>query len=138
MYGTSFHSIHRGVIPSFRHTCMVTPKSAHGDLRTAADRYLTDCFTYETPPHINELAAIIGLSATALTRAFKSQEGVALSGYLRAARVARARHLLTTTDLPTAVIACAAAFGTRATFFRAFRQATGVTADEYRSSSRRK
>ena len=122
-----------GLIPPFRHSYAVTPKSSPVELRAAADRYLAECFTYETPPHINELAAEVGLSATALTRAFRAQEGIVLSEYLRAARVARARHLLTTTDLPTAVIAYAAAFGTRVTFFRAFRRATGLTPDEYRS-----
>ncbi|HEX2138781.1 MAG TPA: AraC family transcriptional regulator [Woeseiaceae bacterium] len=104
--------------------------------RVEADRYLAECFANESAPHINELAARVGLSPTALSRAFRAEEGVALSEYLKIARVARARQLLATTDLPTAAIAYAAGFGTRVTFFRAFRRSTGMTPDEYRSTQK--
>lgn len=118
---------------------MATRKGAPRDpYRVEADRYLHECFARETAPHINELARRLGLSATALSRAFRAEQGVALSPYLKRARVLRAQQLLTTTDLPTASIAYAAGFGTRVTFFRAFRRATGMTPDEYRSRNPQK
>jgi transcriptional regulator GlxA family with amidase domain len=113
-------------------------RSLRSRYRVEADRYLAECFANATPPHINELARRVGLSPTSLSRAFRAREGVALSEYLKMARVARARELLTTTALPTAAIAYAAGFGTRVTFFRAFRRATGMTPDEYRSRNAQK
>ena len=117
---------------------MAPERSTRRRLRDEADRYLAECFAAETPPHINELAVRVGVSPTALSRAFVAEAGVALSRYLKVARVARARQLLATTRLPTAAIAYAAAFGTRVTFFRAFRRATGMTPIEYRSQTVRR
>lgn len=103
-------------------------------LKREADAYLIDCFTRESAPHVNELAAVLGFDRVAFTRRFRKQTGILASVYLKQAQIARAMELLRTTDLPTHTVAYAAAFGTRITFFRAFRRATGVTPDRYRSA----
>lgn len=103
-------------------------------LKAAADVYLDSCFTCESAPHVNELAAILGVDRSTLTKLFRAQTGIPASAYLKQAQIARAMELLRTTDLPTHSVAYAAAFGSRITFFRAFKRATGVTPDRYRSA----
>lgn len=68
-----------------------------------------------------------GISASYLSRTFRSRYGVALSGYIKALQIRRAERLLRTTALGTARIAYMCGFGTRRTFFRAYRRATGAT-----------
>ncbi|PYQ29912.1 MAG: hypothetical protein DMF56_09305 [Acidobacteria bacterium] len=101
-------------------------------LERAADAYLDECFSKETAPHVNELAARLGMTAPQFSRAFARQTGLAPSAYLKAATIARAEHLLRTTDLPLNAVGYRSGFGTRTTFFRAFRRAKGVTPVAYR------
>jgi transcriptional regulator GlxA family with amidase domain len=102
------------------------------DFRLAADAYLAECFARETPPHVNELADRFAMTPVQLSRAFVAENSIALAAYLKAARVARAKELLRNTALAIDAVARAAAFGTRTTFFRAFRQATGMSPETWR------
>ena len=102
----------------------------------AAVRYLEQCFARQTPPHVNEFARETGVSPRSLARAFAAEIGCGVSEYFRKARVARAQHLLATTDLPINAVAYAAGFGTRVTLFRAFKRATGLTPEEFRALAR--
>ncbi|HKS21833.1 MAG TPA: helix-turn-helix transcriptional regulator [Thermoanaerobaculia bacterium] len=101
-------------------------------LRHAADAYLAACFARETPPRASELAGNLEVSAHHLSRTFRERIGMPLSRYLKNGQLAYAKHLLRTTGRSMNEIAYAAGFGTRITFFRAFRQATGVTPTQYR------
>lgn len=116
----------------------MTRKSVgHDRYLPAADRYLNDCFTAGTPPHVNEFALAMGVSPRSLGRAFRAETGVGVAAYFKNARIARARDLLISSDLSLNAIADAAGFGTRATFFRAFKRATGQTPDDFRAEYRR-
>ena len=106
------------------------------NLQRVADLYLAECFARESPPHVNELACRLGMSATALRRAFASTAGTPLAAYLKSARLVRAQELLRNTGLGLNTVAYACAFGTRVTFFRTFKQATGMTPQEYRMTAR--
>ena len=108
---------------------------AHCSLRSLVDLYLDDCFRHATPPRVGELSYRLGLSPTRLIRAFLAEHGIPPSHYLGAARVDRAKHLLRTTTLSATAIAYRAGFGTRMTFFRAFKRATGLTPDTWRAST---
>jgi transcriptional regulator GlxA family with amidase domain len=103
----------------------------------AADAYLADCFARHTPPHVSELASRLCVSPTSLSRNFAADVGAGVSGFLKAAQLARAQALLETTDLSIAVVASSAAFGTRVTFFRAFKRATGLTPEQHRTHAQR-
>lgn len=102
------------------------------DFRLAADAYLAECYGRKTPPHVNELAERIALTPVQLIRAFIAENSIPLGLYLRRARVERAKELLIATDEPMHAIAASAAFGTPTTFFRAFKQATGMSPEAWR------
>jgi transcriptional regulator GlxA family with amidase domain len=110
--------------------------SSRKPLRNAADQYLARCFADGTPPHVNEFAREHGLTPRSLGRYFLAEVGVHVSSYFKAARVERAQQLLGTTDLSLNAIAYAAGFGTRVTFFRAFKRATHLTPEEFRARNR--
>jgi AraC-like DNA-binding protein len=102
------------------------------ELRDAADRYLETCFERETPPHVRELAASIGLSFNYLSRIFRTRVGVSASSYLKNAQMERAKRLLTSTSHPIASVGSQCGYGTPQTFYKVFRRRTGMTPAEYR------
>lgn len=105
-------------------------------LRTAADAYLQSCFARETPPHVSELAQSLQMSLGALSKTFKSQCGERPSEYLKRAQIRRAKLLLVETRLPLNQVAYRSAFGTRVSFFRAFKRSCGITPQQYRDDKK--
>ena len=101
---------------------------------TKADviRYLTVCCERESPPRVDELAVLWSTTRENLTRRFTADYGVPLSVFLKEQQIARAISLLRDSALSTTAIAYRCAFGTRRTFFRAFRRHTGITPDQFR------
>ena len=98
-------------------------------------RYVMECMRREDTPRASELAAQFGVTASHLSRTFRARYGVALSDYMKALQVRRAQRLLRTTQMDTTRIAYACGFGTRRTFFRAYRRMTGDSPVTYRRSS---
>jgi len=95
-------------------------------------RYVMHCMRREDTPRASELAAQFGVTASHLSRTFRARYGVALSDYMKALQVRRAQRLLRTTQMDTTRIAYACGFGTRRTFFRAYRRMTGDSPLTYR------
>ncbi|MEA2336197.1 MAG: AraC family transcriptional regulator [Thermoanaerobaculia bacterium] len=95
-------------------------------------RYVIDCMRREDSPRASELALRYGVTASHLSRLFRARYGVRLSDYIKALQVRRAQRLLRTTGLDTNRIAYACGFGTRRTFFRAYRRMTGDSPHTYR------
>lgn len=102
------------------------------DLRRAVEEYLDRCFSTEEPPRVSELATLLGISRESLSRDFAGEFGMPLSSYLKQRQIDHAKRLLTRSDLSTTQIAYFCGYGTRRTFYRAFRRATSITPDEYR------
>jgi transcriptional regulator GlxA family with amidase domain len=98
-------------------------------------RYVIECMRREDTPRASELAAQYGVTASHLSRTFRARYGFALSDYMKALQVRRAQKLLRTTALDTTRIAYACGFGTRRTFFRAYRRMTGDSPVMYRVAS---
>jgi AraC-like DNA-binding protein len=94
-----------------------------------------DCFARRSAPRVSELAENLELTRVAISAHFHRQYGEYLSDYMKRVQVEYAQELLRGTDLTTARVARAAAFGTRRTFHRAFLQRTGMTPDAFRRSS---
>jgi AraC family transcriptional regulator len=107
-----------------------------GELRAAARAYVRKCFREETQPQVNELAVLLDVRPYALSRLFAIATGEPLSTYLKRLQLGRARRLLRTTDLPLNQVAYVSGFGTRASFYRAFKKACGCTPLEFRMQHR--
>jgi AraC family transcriptional regulator len=116
---------------------VVRKSVSNTDWLAAANHYLKECFAAGTPPHVNELARVAGLSPRSLGRVFQAQTGVRVSTYFKNARIEYAQDLLRSTSLTLNEIARAAGFGTRSTFFSSFKDATGLTPEEFRHVSGR-
>jgi AraC-like DNA-binding protein len=102
------------------------------ELRRITDRYLSDSLRRESPPQVQELAANVGLARSDFSRLFAHLLGQQPSAYLRSGQIACAKRFLAQTNLSMNVIAYRCGFGTRTTFFRAFKRITGTTPQEYR------
>src|SRR5438128_2577681 len=116
------------VSPAYHHECMT--RGVLGKMEVA--RYVLDCMRREDTPRASELALRFGVTASHLSRVFRARFGVALSDYIKVLQVRRAQRLLRTTGLNTNRIAYACGFGTRRTFFRAYRRMTGGSPITYR------
>lgn len=106
------------------------------ELKGLADRYLAKCFDLESPPQVKELAGELHMSRSDLSKVFVRVVGEHPSSYLRRGQIEYAKQLLAETDLPLNKIAYKCGFGTRTTFFRAFKRLVGMTPREYRRAAR--
>lgn len=106
--------------------------ASDAQLLRQVNEYLKQCFRDESPPHVSELASKLGLSISALSRRFRATGGVMLSTYFKDQQVACAQRLLRLKRHSVDRIGRKAGFGTQRTFFRAFKQRTGLTPEEYR------
>ena len=88
-------------------------------------RYVRDCLRREDVPRVSELATNHGVTAEYLSRAFRDRYGERISDFIKLIQVRAAQRLMRTTDLNTTRIAYVCGFGTRRTFFRAYRRITG-------------
>jgi AraC family transcriptional regulator, transcriptional activator FtrA len=78
------------------------------------------------------LAARAGLSRAALHRRFRAELGMTPLSWVHAQRVAHARRLLESTDLPVARVADLTGLGTPTTLRNHLRAATGLSPRDYR------
>ena len=84
------------------------------------------------PLPLDRLAAHAAMSVRTFTRRFRAETGQSPQNWLAAQRVARARRLLETTDLPVERVAADAGFGTAASLRQHLRAAIGVAPGAYR------
>ena len=82
---------------------------------------------------VSELAAMARLSASHFAALFRTQVGVPVLQYQTQLRMARARELLDTSNLPVAQIAEAVGYPDAFYFSRQFRSVHGTTALHYRA-----
>ncbi|MCD0419427.1 AraC family transcriptional regulator [Rhodopseudomonas sp. BR0M22] len=81
---------------------------------------------------IRDLAQLIGLSPGHFARAFRRSTGAAPRAFVLERRVARAKQLMRTTDLPLSEIALACGLSDQAHLSRIFRRYTGNTPNAWR------
>lgn len=87
-----------------------------------------------TAPQIARYAA---MSVKNLQRVFKKETGQTLTGYIRQARIAKARDLLTDHSRRITDVALEAGYQDLTHFERDFKRLTGLTPREYRKQSNR-
>jgi AraC-like DNA-binding protein len=85
---------------------------------------------------MTELAQLAGLSISHFARCFRKSVGIPPHTYVKQRRVARAREMLSATDLPVAEIALVLGFSDQSHFTRRFREVTGIPPGAYRCRSR--
>ncbi|WP_433433896.1 GlxA family transcriptional regulator [Nonomuraea sp. CA-141351] len=84
------------------------------------------------PLRLDDLAAHAGMSRRTFTRHFRQEVGMSPGQWLTQQRVALARHLLETSDLPVDRIADRAGFGTPVSLRQHLQAAVGVSPHAYR------
>ncbi|MDG2520472.1 AraC family transcriptional regulator [Caulobacter segnis] len=86
---------------------------------------------------LTEVASACGLSVSHFARGFKIATGSTPHAWRQARRLARARDLLATSDLPLAEVALACGFAEQSYFTRLFKRETGLTPGLWRRENRR-
>ena len=86
----------------------------------------------EEPLDLKGLADRVGYTEYYLSRKFKQEMNISIGGYIRQARVERAKVLLTTTDLSIADIAERLQFSSSSHFSDSFRRLVNVLPQAYR------
>ncbi len=95
----------------------------------------SDCSKQYT---IKELAKQLNISPSSLSHLFKKITGFTIMGYLFSCRMAEAKRLLTTTDLPVGEIVERCGFSDSSNFSREFKKANGITPSKFRAINNRK
>lgn len=108
-----------------------TVRLGHGAFRTEEVRDFI-MRRMDQPLDLNSIAAHLQLSPEHLARQWKKHTGTTLFGFLRRARVDRAKTLLTATDQNISQIGQACGFSSLALFSRTFKQETGYAPGQYR------
>lgn len=86
------------------------------------------------PIHVEDMAAVAGLSPFHFSRMFHASTGKAPHAYVTAKRMEAACELLATSDLPLAKVATRVGYRTQAHFTGVFHRHVGVTPRTYRVS----
>lgn len=98
-----------------------------------AEIYVRDCFRSEATPRVKELAQRLGISRAFLTELFAAELSEAPSIWLKRAQLQEAIALMSDRGLSLTRVAYKAGFGSRRTFFRAFRREYGTSPGSVRS-----
>jgi AraC-like DNA-binding protein len=91
-------------------------------LPRAVEEYFVYCLSYATPPRAQELATMLAVPPRRLPAGEMTPAAM-----IKAYQILFAKAMLRCSTLSTTRIAYGLGFGTRRTFFRAFRRATGMT-----------
>ena len=88
-------------------------------------------------PTLYELARLVGLSVRQMERGFRASRGCSIGKYIAAARIERAKQLLTS-DVCIKAVAHELGFASPSNFTTAFRSATGEAPRAYQQRVRRR
>ena len=81
---------------------------------------------------IEDLADVLGVSASYLSRLFKKEVGVSVSSYIRKRKIEMAKNLLRFSDYSMIEIANRLSFSSQSHFIQQFREVEGITPKRYR------
>lgn len=93
---------------------------------------------YREEIHRSDLAKLVYLNTDYISRIFKKEEGVSISGYLLKKRVEEAKRLLGESSLPVNAISLHVGYSNFSYFTKMFRENTGHSPLEYRRIHREK
>jgi AraC family transcriptional regulator len=90
----------------------------------------------DTPIRVDDLSAIAQLSVVYFSRAFKKTFDEAPHAYIVRRRLARARHLMLTSDMPLSEVALSCGLADQAHLCKLFRKAVGLSPAAWRRERR--
>ncbi len=100
----------------------------------AALNFIRNNFRY--PIMVKDVAAASGMSQRGLVKAIKQHAGRTITDEIMRLRIDEACRLLEQTDEKTEVVAINSGFADKGTFFRCFKNQTGMTPNAYRKQSK--
>lgn len=106
-----------------------------GDVVTLITTYIEA--NYDKDIYLEKISAEIGLSAKYVSRMFKETTGTSITDYIGDIRMAKAKDLLTHTDLKISDIAGRVGIQNRTTFLRMFKKFEGISPVDYRNINKR-
>ncbi len=106
-------------------------KQTESDIISRVMLYMQDHLTESIS--VQQLADMVYVSKSYLSRAFKFKTGLTLMEYLCSLRMEAAKTLLAASDMNTEEIACQTGYHSAKFFYRAFRAYTGMSTREYRN-----
>jgi len=106
-------------------------KQTESDMVSRVMLYMQDHLTEGVT--VQQLADMVYVSKSYLSRAFKQKTGLTLMEYLNTLRMEAAKTLLAASDMNTEEIACQTGYHSAKFFYRAFRSYTGMSTREYRN-----
>ncbi len=115
------------------HSATTNQPAAHPPWLADVLARLTDNETF-APPYAQIARSVAGVSESAMRRHFKAAMGVSPHAYALASRIARAKTLLTETDLPLKTVAERLGYDNVYFFARQFKQEAGVPPGVFRRS----
>ena len=81
---------------------------------------------------MEDLAEVLGVSASYLSRLFKKETGDSVSIYIRRQKIEMAKHLLQYSEFSMIEIANRLSFSSQSHFIQQFREIVGMTPKKYR------
>lgn len=90
---------------------------------------------YHTPIALSDIADIVGLNPSYLSRLFKKETGESITGYLNRIRIEKSKELLQDNSLRLRDIAESVGFNDVSYFSNTFKKSTGISPTEYRTLS---
>lgn len=91
---------------------------------------------YLSPIKISDIADKLSINRSHLYRIFKNEMGMNVEDYIINIRMNHAKALLSTTALSVSAIASAVGYKNYSSFFKRFKDTTGLTPNEYRSNKK--
>ncbi len=91
---------------------------------------------YLSPIKISDIADKLNINRSHLYRVFKNEVGMNVEDYIINIRVNHAKTLLSTTSLSISAVANAVGYKNYSSFFKIFKNTTGITPNEYRTTKK--
>jgi YesN/AraC family two-component response regulator len=120
---------------------IVAETATKGELRTGTVVSFITAYiesNYEKDIYLENIANEVGLSAKYVSRMFKETTETSITDYISLIRMAKAKELLTQTDLKINEIADRIGMNNRTTFLRMFKKHEGISPIDYRNVNARK
>ena len=111
---------------------MLFEKQTQNDMISRVILYMQDHLTESVG--VQQLADMVYVSKSYLSRAFKQKTGLSLMEYLNSLRMEAAKAMLAASDMHTDEIAYRTGYHSTKFFYRAFRAYTGMSTREYRKN----